>query len=248
MSYTIDLKDLLEAGCHFGHLQRRWNPKMDKYIYTTRDGVSIFDLAITAKKLEEAMEHVKDLVSKGKTIVFVGTKRQAQAIIKEEAERVGAPFISVRWMGGIITNWEEISKRIRTLKDMIAAREKGEYKAYTKKEQGLIDKKISKLNRFLGGLTSLNKAPDAVFVVDTHKERVTVKEANIKGVDIIGIVDSNAEPDEVNMLIPANDDAVRSIKLIVENIAKAYADGKELLNKGSKISKNPEIKKDTKEK
>ena len=248
MSYSIDLKDLLEAGCHFGHLQRRWNPKMDKYIYTTRDGVSIFDLAITAKKLEEAMEHVKDLVSKGKTIVFVGTKRQAQAIIKEEAEKVGAPFISVRWMGGIITNWEEISKRIRTLKDMIDAREKGEYKSYTKKEQVLIDKKIAKLERFLGGLKSLKKAPDAVFVVDTHKERVAVKEANIRGVDIIGIVDSNAEPDEVNMLIPANDDAVRSIKLIVENIAKAYADGIELLNKGTKISKDSKVKKDTKEK
>lgn len=224
-SYSIDLKELLEAGCHFGHQARRWNPKMTEYIYTTRDGVSIFDLAITAEKLAEAMEYVKDMVKEGKSVVFVGTKRQAQDIVREEATKVGAPFIAVRWLGGTLTNWEEISKRIKHLLDMKDKREKGEYKAYTKKEQVLIDKEIAKLERFLGGISTLKKAPDALFIVDTHKEKVVMDEAIVKGVPVIGMVDSNANPEGIEKVIPANDDAVRSIKLIVSKIAQAYADG-----------------------
>ncbi|OGV93732.1 30S ribosomal protein S2 [Microgenomates group bacterium RIFCSPLOWO2_01_FULL_47_10] len=232
-SYSIDLKELLEAGCHFGHQARRWNPKMAPYIYTTRDGVSIFDLAITAERLADAMEYVKDLVKEGKVIVFVGTKRQAQDIVREEATKVGAPFIAVRWLGGTLTNWEEISKRIRRFLDMKDKREKGEYKAYTKKEQVLIDKEISKLERFLGGIAHLTKTPDALFVVDTHKESVVMHEAFVRGVPVVGMVDSNADPDNIFKVIPANDDAIRSVKLIVAKIAEAYADGAALFKKGA---------------
>ena len=232
-SYSIDLKELLEAGCHFGHQARRWNPKMAPYIYTTRDGVSIFDLAITAERLADAMEYVKDLVKEGKVIVFVGTKRQAQDIVREEAIKVGAPFIAVRWLGGTLTNWEEISKRIRRFLDMKDKREKGEYKAYTKKEQVLIDKEISKLERFLGGIAHLTKTPDALFVVDTHKESVVMHEAFVRGVPVVGMVDSNADPDNIFKVIPANDDAIRSVKLIVAKIAEAYADGAALFKKGA---------------
>ena len=232
-SYSIDLKELLEAGCHFGHQARRWNPKMAPYIYTTRDGVSIFDLAITAERLADAMEYVKDLVKEGKVIVFVGTKRQAQDIVREEATKVGAPFIAVRWLGGTLTNWEEISKRIRRFLDMKDKREKGEYKSYTKKEQVLIDKEISKLERFLGGIAHLTKTPDALFVVDTHKESVVMHEAFVRGVPVVGMVDSNADPDNIFKVIPANDDAIRSVKLIVAKIAEAYADGAALFKKGA---------------
>jgi small subunit ribosomal protein S2 len=205
---------------------------MAKYLYTTRDGVSIFDLAITAEKLAEAMEYVKNLVAEGKVIVLVGTKRQAQEIVREEATKVGAPFVAVRWLGGTLTNWEEISKRIRRFLEMKDKRDKGEYKAYTKKEQGLIDKEIAKLERFLGGISKLTKPPDALFVVDTHKEAVVMHEAAVRGIPVVGMVDSNADPDEIAQIIPANDDAVRSIKLIVGKIAQAYADGAALLKKG----------------
>ncbi len=238
-SYSVDLKELLEAGCHFGHQSKRWNPRMADYIYTTRDGVSIFDLAITAKKLENAMEYVKDLVADGKVVVFVGTKRQARDIVKEEAVRVGAPYIAVRWLGGTLTNWSEISKRIKKLLDMKDKREKGEYKQYTKKEQVMIDKKIAKLERFLGGISGLKKTPDALFVVDTNKEEVVVREANVKGIPVIGMIDSNSNPDLITKVIPANDDAVRSIKLVVSKIADAYADGVSLGEKG-KIAVNAE--------
>lgn len=238
-SYSVDMKELLEAGCHFGHQAKRWNPKMTDYIYTTRDGVSIFDLAITAAKLADAMEYVKTMVAEGKVVVFVGTKRQAQEIVREEATKVGAPFVAVRWLGGTLTNWDEISKRIKRFLDMKDKREKGEYKAYTKKEQVLIDKEISKLERFLGGISGLTKTPDALFIVDTHKEAVVMHEALVKGVPVIGMVDSNADPDNVAKVIPANDDAVRSIKMIVSKMAEAYADGKALAgkNKDKVVSK-----------
>jgi len=232
-SYTIDLKELLEAGCHFGHQSKRWNPKMDPYIYTTRDGVSIFDLAVTAQKLVEAMEFVRDWVKSGKEIVLVGTKRQAQAIIRQEATRVGAPFISERWLGGTLTNWSEIYKRIERLREMKLKKEAGDYKIYTKRENVLIDREIDKLDRFLGGIAMLKKPPEALFVVDTHKESVVVKEARLTDVPVIGMIDSNTDPDMVTKLIPANDDAVRSIKLIVTKIAEAYADGKAARGKSS---------------
>ncbi|OGV91807.1 30S ribosomal protein S2 [Microgenomates group bacterium RIFCSPLOWO2_01_FULL_46_13] len=239
-AYSIDLKELLEAGCHFGHQARRWNPKMVSYIYTTRDGVSIFDLAKTAQCLVEAMTYVRDWVKDGKDIVFVGTKRQAQAIVKEEAIKVGAPFISERWLGGLLTNWNEIEKRLNRLRTMRQDREAGLYKKYTKKENVLIDREIAKLDRFLGGIDSLKAAPEALFIIDTHKEIVAVREASQKNIPIVGIVDSNADPYPVTKVIPANDDAVRSIKLIVAKIAEAYADGKALRKSTPSTPKVPD--------
>ncbi len=225
-SYKISLKELLDAGCHFGHQARRWNPKMEKYIYTKREGVHIFDLGITAQKLAEAMSFVRDLVAEKKEIILVGTKRQASAIVKEEALKVGAPFISIRWMGGIVTNWEQIKKSLDRIKDLEAKKAKGELKKYTKKENLLIDRDIAKVDRFLGGLRNLTDIPAAIFVVDVKKEMAAVKEARTKGLTVVGIVDTNADPDLVDYQIPANDDAVSSIKLIVSKIAQAYAEGK----------------------
>jgi len=229
--YKISLKDLLEAGCHFGHQARRWNPKMEPYIYLKREGVHIFDLGITAKKLKEAMEYARDLVAQGKTIVFVGTKRQAAPIVREEAEKCGTPYVSVRWLGGTMTNWEQIKKSLDRLKDLEEKKESGEFKKYTKKENVLIDREIEKLERFFGGLRALKDIPEAVFVVDVKKEIAVVKEAMQKGVTVVGMVDTNADPDIVDYMIPANDDAVSSIKLVVAKMAEAVADGKALKGK-----------------
>ncbi len=242
--FSVDLRDLLEAGAHFGHQARRWNPKMEKYIYTTRDGVHIFDLGITAKKLVEAMEFVKDWVADGKEIVFVGTKRQASAIVKEEAQKVGAPHVFVRWLGGTITNWPEIKKRIKRLKELKAKKESGELvKKYTKREQVLFNREIARLERFFGGIAELKDGPQALFVVDTHRENTAVYEAHLQNLPVVGMVDSNADPDMVTHVIPVNDDAVRSIKLVVEKIAQAYAAGKAIRLKGTQAKKTDETKK-----
>lgn len=232
-AFSVDLRELLEAGCHFGHQARRWNPKMDQYIYTQRDGVHIFDLAITANQLAEAMEYVRDLVANGKEIIFVGTKRQAQEIVKEEAVKAGAPFVAVRWLGGLLTNWEQMQKRVKHLNDLKAKKEKGEFDRYTKKEQILIDREIARLERFFGGIAHLKNRPEALFIVDTHREDTAVREAGQVGIPVIGMVDSNANPEPVTKVIPVNDDAVRSIKLVVSAIAKAYAEGKNLKQKAA---------------
>ncbi len=224
--YEVDLKELLEAGCHFGHQARRWNPKMKEYIYIKREGVHIFDLGITAKKLAEAMEFVRELTAEGKEVVFVGTKRQASAIIREEAKKASAPFVDIRWLGGTITNWEQINKSIKRLNDLEKQKEEGGFKKYTKKENVLIDREIAKLTRFLGGLRDLKQIPEAVFIVDVKKEHAVVKEAKHKGVKVIGVVDTNADPDNIDFVIPANDDAVSSVKLVVSKMAQAVADGK----------------------
>jgi len=219
--YKISLKEMLEAGCHFGHQARRWNPKMNEYIYTKRGGVHIFDLGLSAKKLKEAMEFVQNLTAEGKKIVFVGTKRQATAVIKEQAEKCGMPYVAVRWLGGIITNWEQIKKSLDKMMDLEEKKSKGEFEKYTKRENVLIDKQIEKLDRFLGGLRSLKSEPAAVFVVDVKKEIAAVKEARMKGIPVIAIIDTNTDPDLIDYPIPANDDAVSSIKLIVSKIAEA---------------------------
>lgn len=226
--YQIDLRELLEAGCHFGHQARRWNPKMDPYIFVKRDNVHIFDLAKTAEKLVEAMEFVREFVAKGNEIVFVGSKRQASAIVREEAVKLGAPYVTIRWLGGTLTNWEEITKRIHRLNDLKKKRETGGLAKYTKREQVMFDKEISRLERFFGGLADLNGKPKALFIVDTHRERTAVKEAQQLGLPVVALVDTNADPTEVQYPIPVNDDAVRSIKLVVSRIAQAYADGKAL--------------------
>ncbi|HUS60165.1 MAG TPA: 30S ribosomal protein S2 [Nevskiaceae bacterium] len=222
---TVSLKDLLEAGAHFGHQSARWNPKMKPYLYTIKDGVHVFDLAKTKEGLEKATEFVRQFVTEGKTIVFVGTKRQAQAIITEEAKKIGVPYVSQRWLGGTLTNWEQIKKSIDQLAEMKEKREQGEYKKYTKKEQLLLDRKINKLEKFFGGLASLAKLPEALFVVDVRKEELAVKEAKKKGLIVVGLVDSNVDPDLVDYIIPGNDDAVGNIKLVVSAMAEAVKEG-----------------------
>lgn len=227
----VTLQDLLEAGCHFGHQSRRWNPKMESYLYAVRDGIHIFDLMKTKEGLEKAAAFAKEATANGKTILFVGTKRQARAIIKEEAQRINVPFISERWLGGTITNWEQIKKSIDKLAKMTEERNKGEYKKYTKKEQILLDREIRRLERFFGGLVGLKGKPDVIFVVDTKKEEAAVKEAKRKNIPIIAVVDSNTDPNSVDYVIPANDDAVGSIKLIVGMMAEAVKEGKEAFEK-----------------
>jgi len=230
----ISLKDLLEAGAHFGHQSSRWNPKMKPYLYGVKDSVHVFDLAKTKEGLEKACQFVQELTAKGGTIVFVGTKRQAQAIIIEEAKKAGMPYVSQRWLGGTLTNWERIKKSIDKLNEMKEERKKGEYKRYTKREQLLLDRKIGRLEKFFGGLSALKAPPEALFIVDTQKEGLVVKEAKKKKITVVGLVDSNADPDLVDYIIPSNDDAVAAIKLVVAAIAVAAKEGKEIYDKKSK--------------
>lgn len=234
MATKVSLKDLLEAGAHFGHQSRRWHPKMKSYLFGVRDGIHIFDLAKTKASLEEAAAFVREITAKGEKVVFVGTKRQAQAIIKEEAKKAGMPFVDQRWLGGTITNWGEIKKRIGRLVEMKEKREKGEYKRYTKREQLLIDREIESLEKKLGGLVGLDDLPRAIFVVDIKTEETAVREAKHKGVTVVAVVDSNSNPDLVDYVIPANDDAVGAIKLIIAVIGKAAGEGREVWEKKAK--------------
>ncbi len=237
MATKVSLKDLLEAGAHFGHQSRRWNPKMKGYLFEVRDGIHIFDLAKTKEGLEKAIDFVKETTAKGEKIIFVGTKRQAQAIIKEEAKKASMPFVDLRWLGGTITNWGQIKKRIDRLLKMREEREKGEYKKYTKKEQLLLDREIDRLERKVGGLVDLEGLPEAIFVVDTKTEETAIREANQKGIKIVAIVDSNSDPDLIDYVIPANDDAVGTIKLIVSLIGEAAKKGREAFEKKAKKEK-----------
>lgn len=221
----VSLKDLLEAGAHFGHQSRRWNPEMKPYIFAHREGIHIFDLVKTKKGLDDACEYLKQVAADGGKILFVGTKRQASTMVKAEAEKVGMPFVTLRWLGGMLTNFAQIQKSIRRMTTLKEQREKGELKRYTKFEQLQFDREISKLERFLGGVASLNKLPEAMFVVDTHREEVAVKEAVRTHVPVVGMVDTNGEPDLVDHIIPINDDAVNAIKLVVEAVGKAVAEG-----------------------
>jgi small subunit ribosomal protein S2 len=229
--YDVPLKELLEAGCHFGHQSRRWNPKMKPYIWQAKEGVHIFDLAKTAAKLKEACVALQELVAAGKVVIFIGTKRQAGEIIKQEATKAGVPYVAQRWLGGTITNWQQIKKSRDKLVEMREKKGKGEYKKYTKKENVLLEREINRLSRFFEGLLELKENPDAIFVVDVKKEIAAVKEARKRGVKVFAMVDSNADPDLIDYLIPVNDDAVRSIKLIVGTVAQAAAAGKKLQKK-----------------
>lgn len=223
---NITLNELLEAGSHFGHQVRRWNPAMKQYIYGERDGVHIFDLAKTKNGLDAALEFVKQLGAEGKTILFVGTKRQASDFLKAEALRAGVPYVSVRWMGGMLTNFKELNKRVKEMNKLKGQKAAGELKRYTKKEQLLIDREIEKLEKFFGGSAALEQMPGAMFVVDTHHEDVAVREANRMNVPVIGMVDTNADPRKVDYVIPVNDDAAKSIELVVKAVTDAYISGK----------------------
>lgn len=214
----VTLEQLLAAGCHFGHQSRRWNPTMAKYIYTTRDNVHIFDLAQTLDGLNKGVEFLKGIKAQGGQILFVGTKRQAKAIVKQTAIDLHSPYVVERWLGGMLTNFGQVQKSVRKLRDLTAQRTSGELKKYTKYEQLQIDREIDRLNHLFGGLLEMEKLPAALFVVDTHQEEVAVREARRMGIPVVGMVDTNAEPELVDYVIPTNDDAVAAIELIVNTV------------------------------
>ncbi len=222
---VITMKELLEAGVHFGHRTRRWNPKMRPYIFTERSGIHIIDLHQTMLQIESAYASIRDIITKGGTVLFVGTKRQAQAAIREEAERAGQPYVNLRWLGGTITNWTTIKQRINYLLQLERRWDAGEFVNLSKREQLSITREMEKLNRRLGGLKVMNKLPDALFIVDTHAEDLAVREAVKLGIPIYGMVDTNSDPDQIHHVIPCNDDAIRSVKLIVKVIAAAAEEG-----------------------
>ena len=218
---VISMKQLLEAGVHFGHQTRRWNPKMAPYIFTERNGIYIIDLQKTVKKIEEAYEAMKEIAAEGKPVLFVGTKKQAQQAVRDEAARCGQYFVSERWLGGMLTNHKTISKRIARLYEIEKMEEDGTFEKLAKKEVIKLRAEAEKLEKFLGGIKEMKGMPGAIFVVDPKKERIAVKEARILGIPIIGIVDTNCDPDDVDYVIPANDDAIRAVKLITSRMADA---------------------------
>ena len=221
-----DVKQLLEAGAHFGHAVKRWNPKMADYIYAERNGIHIIDLFKTVEQLEKAAKFLQKAAREGKRIVFLGTKSQAVEVVKQEAERVGVAYVINRWVGGTLTNWSQIKSRIDLLKEMKKKMEKGEYKKYTKKEQVLFAREIERLERMYGGLVDLKDRPEVLFVVDPHREKTAVKEAKDMGVTIVALADTNTDPEGIEYIIPANDDALKSVRLIVETMTKAVEAGK----------------------
>ncbi len=224
----VTMKQLLEAGVHFGHRTRRWNPKMRPYIFTERSGIHIIDLQQTMLLLNNYYDMIRDHVADGGSVLFVGTKRQAQATIQQEAERSGSPYVNQRWLGGTLTNWQTIKQRIDYLLRLERRVDAGEFKNLSKKEQLEIDREIERLNRRLGGLKTLKDMPGMVFVVDTNMEDLPVKEANKLKIPLIGMVDTNCDPDDVDYVIPSNDDAIRSVKLIVSVIADAVEEGRRI--------------------
>ena len=224
---VISMKQLLEAGVHFGHQTRRWNPKMKKYIFTERNGIYIIDLQKTVKKVEEAYNWVKDLAANGGTILFVGTKKQAQDSVKEEAARSGMYFVNQRWLGGTLTNFETIQKRIARLKDIERMSEDGTFEVLPKKEVVQLTKELERLEKFLGGIKDMKKLPDALFIIDPRKERIAVAEARKLNIPIVGIVDTNCDPDEIDVVIPANDDAIRAVKLLTGKMADAILEARQ---------------------
>ncbi|KKT72704.1 MAG: 30S ribosomal protein S2 [Microgenomates group bacterium GW2011_GWA2_44_7] len=229
----ISLKTLLEAGVHFGHQINRWNPRMAKYLYGAKEGVHIFDLVKSKSGLETAANFLKDSVAKGNVILWLGTKRQAQAVIKEVSEKTTTSYITQRWIGGLLTNYEQVNKSVKRLAELKEQKAAGQLSHYTKKEQLLIDRDILKLEKFFGGLTRLPRLPDVLIVVDTHLEDTAVREANRMGICVVGITDSNADPEKINFCIPANDDAVKSVELIVRYLAEAVSEGQEKVSKAA---------------
>ena len=224
---VVSMKQLLEAGVHFGHQTRRWNPKMAEYIFTERNGIYIIDLQKTVRTLEEAYNFVRDLAMEGKSVLFVGTKKQAQESVKEEAERAGAFYVNARWLGGMMTNFTTIRHRIDRLRQLRAMEADGTFELLPKKEVSKLNLEIEKLEKFLGGIKDMKQLPGALFIVDPRKERIAVAEAKKLGIPIVAIVDTNCDPDEIDYVIPGNDDAIRAVKLISATIANAIIEGNE---------------------
>ena len=221
------MKQLLEAGVHFGHQTRRWNPKMARYIFTERNGIYIIDLQKTVKKLEEAYSFIRDISVEGKPVLFVGTKKQAQDSVKEEAERAGAYYVNARWLGGMMTNFSTIRRRVSRLQQLRAMEEDGTFDLLPKKEVIKLRLEIEKLEKFLGGIKEMKQLPGALFIVDPRKERIAVAEAKKLGIPIVAIVDTNCDSDEIDYVIPGNDDAIRAVKLISATMANAIIEGRE---------------------
>ncbi len=221
------MKQLLEAGVHFGHQTRRWNPKMAEYIFTERNGIYIIDLQKTVKKLEEAYMFIREIAADGGEVLFVGTKKQAQDSVKEEAARCGMPYVNARWLGGMLTNFNTIQKRIKRLAQLKAMEADGTFDLLPKKEVTKLNLEIEKLEKFMGGITEMKKQPAAMFIVDPRKERIAVLEAHKLGIPIVAIVDTNCDPDEVDYVIPGNDDAIRAVKLIAGAMADAVIEGRQ---------------------
>jgi small subunit ribosomal protein S2 len=223
---SVSMRQLLEAGVHFGHQTRRWNPKMRPYIFAERNGIHIIDLAQTVKRLDLALEFVRETAARGETILFVGTKKQAQDVVAEQAGRVGMPFVNTRWLGGMLTNFQTISRRLQRLRELREMQRSGAFEYLPKKEVLKLRHEKEKLERNLGGIQDLERLPDAIFVIDTKKEHIAVTEARKLGLPVIAIVDTNCDPDEVDYVIPGNDDAIRAVALISRVVADAIEDGR----------------------
>jgi len=234
MAIKVSLKELLEAGAHFGHQSRRWNPKMEPYLYGVEKGVHLFDLTKTKKALEKTLEVLKEASGAGKVILFVGTKKQAKEKIREIAQATGCPYVNERWLGGTLTNFEQIQKSIKKLSEMKEKKEAGEYKHFTKKERLLLDREIARLERFFGGMANLEGLPDFLVVIDVKREAGAIKEAQMKGVATVAIVDSNSDPTGIDYVIPMNDDASKAIDYVLSLIQKAIQEGKTKSKKKSK--------------
>lgn len=228
MPSAVRMRTLLETGVHFGHRTNKWNPKMDEFIFTQRNGIHIIDLQITLQNLHSFHDMIADLVADGGNVLFVGTKRQAQEIVQREAARCGMPYINYRWLGGTLTNWKTIRSRIDTLKQLEKRRDAGEFDRLTKKEGLVLQRKIAKLQLRLGGIREMKSTPELLIVVDAEREHTAVKEANILKIPVLALVDTNANPDLVDHILPANDDAMRSIRLLIGALADAVMEGHNL--------------------
>ena len=232
---SVTMKELLEAGVHFGHQVRRWNPKMKEYIFGERNGIYIIDLQKTQRMFRDAITFVTNLIAedRGKTVLFVGTKRQAQDAIREEAERCGMYFVNQRWLGGLMTNFQTVQKSIKRLKDLEAMQTDGRYEKLTKKERIKLDRERESLNKNLSGIKSMNRLPDAVFIIDVRKEEIAVAEANRLGIPIVAVVDTNCSPEGIDHVIPGNDDALRAVRLFTSRIADAILEGQQIATEGT---------------
>ncbi len=232
----VTLRDLLEAGVHFGHQTRKWNPKMRPYIFIARNGIYIIDLQKTLKHLRKAQEFLRDVAQKGGSVLFVGTKKQAKVAVRQYATQCGMPFVSERWLGGMLTNWETISKRIAKLEEIEKLRATGKIEQFSKKEQLEIDRLYTKLDKNLGGIRYMKGLPSAVFVIDTVEEETAVREANKLGIPVVGIIDTNSDPDMIQYPIPGNDDAIRAITLYARVAADAINEGKSARSEGREVA------------
>ena len=235
---SVTMKELLEAGVHFGHQVRRWNPKMKEYIFGERNGIYIIDLQKTQRMFRDAISFVSNLIAedRGKTVLFVGTKRQAQDAIREESERCGMYFVNQRWLGGLLTNFQTVQKSIKRLKDLEAMQTDGRYEKLTKKERIKLDRERESLNKNLSGIKNMNRLPDAIFIIDVRKEEIAVAEANRLGIPLVAVVDTNCSPEGIDYVIPGNDDALRAVRLFTSRIADAILEGQQIATEGTTVA------------